>query len=408
LDTGVHPHGDKWWRFRYERAYVESMMMIFICTLMLIVDQAVRVLRQHIYSLTDHDLVANNTRGTMYVKWLEGFGHELMTSLIVYLLLWTMSQTGVFEFCPGLLRGSAGLHTPSTGEEYRRLAVEICVVLFFTILFYYFIVYSIARSCTNSLVAWDKPEHDPGRHKFNYDDMHAYLISSVEDLEPVSRERLMKALGPAGVENFNLREYITLATTHCCYHMIMFGGLIWALIIVTFVGFMILHGFLHISYIRIALVYAIVTGIMFVPIARAIRKIQDNLMPVEGNRRKLAKASWIHSALPTELIICTMLHYCLFFLCYFAARMVCQPWMWELHFWPVCILTCCVLCIAVCFYVLVAPAVPIYAACTALPPYVDNVNLDIMRLIADAEKEGKQVGTGIRLKTRFDSFHQAA
>merc|ERR1740121_561222 len=268
-----------------------------------------------------------------------------MTSLIVYLLLWTLSQTGVFVYLPELLRGSSGLHRPSTGEEYRELALDICVVLFFTILFYFFLLFSVARSCTRSLVAWDKPEHDPERHKFNYDDMHAYFNSAVEDLEPFWRERLKEALGPAGVENFNLREYITLATTHCCYHMIMFGGLIWALIIVTFVGFMILHGFLHISYIRIALVYAIVTGIMFVPIARAIRKIGDNLLPVEGNCRRAVKASWIHRALPTELIICTMLHYCFFFLCYFAARMVCQPWMWELNFWPVCILTCCVLCI---------------------------------------------------------------
>jgi len=405
LDTGVHPHGDKWWRFRYEHAYVESMMMIFICTLMLLVDQAVRALRHHIYSLTDYDRVANDTRGTMYVKWLEAFANELMTSLIVYLLLWIMCQTGVFEYLPELLRGSSGLHKPSTGEEYRLLALDICVVLFFTILFYFFILFSVAQSCTQSLVAWDKPEHDPGRHKFNYDDMHAYLINSVEFIEPVWRERLMKVLGPAGVENFNLRKYITLATTHCCYHMIMFGWLIWGLIILTFLGFMISHGVLHVSYIRIALVYAIMAGIMFVPIVRAIQQIQENLVPGEGHCRNAVKASWIHRALPTELLICTMLHYCLFFLCYFAARMVCQPWMWELHFWPVCILTCCVLCIAICFYFLIAPVIPIFAACTALPPYVDDDNLDIMKQIVDAEMEGKGVETGIRLISRFDSFH---
>jgi len=40
LDTGVHPHGAKWWRYRYEHAYIEALLMVFITWLMLFLGEA--------------------------------------------------------------------------------------------------------------------------------------------------------------------------------------------------------------------------------------------------------------------------------------------------------------------------------------------------------------------------------
>merc|ERR1740138_1126623 len=34
-------------------------------------------------------------------------------------------------------------------------------------------------------------------------------------------------------------------------------------------------------------------------------------------------------------VVSFVMHYTMFFLCYGASRAICQPWMWELHFWLV-------------------------------------------------------------------------
>merc|ERR550532_945047 len=52
---------------------------------------------------------------------------------------------------------------------------------------------------------------------------------------------------------------------------------------------------------------------------------------------------WVHQHMSTETVILCCLHYLLFFMCYGASRMICQPWMWVLHFQPVLCLT--ILCV---------------------------------------------------------------
>merc|ERR1719199_2111469 len=91
----------------------------------------------------------------------------------------------------------------------------------------------------------------------------------------------------------------------------------------------------------------------------------------------------IHNDYPTERILLGALQFSLFFVCYGVARMICQPWMWELHFWPVLILTIVALLSAFLFVWLVSPAIPSFCALQSIPPYVDPGNLETMLHIAE-------------------------
>merc|ERR1719262_1246278 len=93
----------------------------------------------------------------------------------------------------------------------------------------------------------------------------------------------------------------------------------------------------------------------------------------------------IHNTFPTETIVLGLLQFSLFFVCYGVARMICQTWMWELHFWPVLTLTVVAFICAALFILLIAPAIPSFCAAIAMPPYVDKNNFQCMRDVVKEE-----------------------
>merc|ERR1719230_889384 len=53
------------------------------------------------------------------------------------------------------------MRVPDTGEEYRRLAFDICTIFFFAIMFYYCLMWSVAhetREMTLLLEGFDQPQ----------------------------------------------------------------------------------------------------------------------------------------------------------------------------------------------------------------------------------------------------------
>merc|ERR1719401_1004113 len=81
-----------------------------------------------------------------------------------------------------------------------------------------------------------------------------------------------------------------------------------------------------------------------------------------------------------EYFVLYPLQISLYFLCYGVSRMICQRWMWELHFQMVCIYTIVALVSGLLFILLVAPAVPAFCIAMGLPPYWSN-NWRHMKLV---------------------------
>jgi hypothetical protein len=174
-------------------------------------------------------------------------------------------------------------------------------------------------------------------------------------------------------------------------------------VICSFFIFMLCHRFAHMGYVRIMTFFTLVTfviigfmGYYTKSLGSQIQKgmeadsgkensetlINESMEPAKDPSPKQEWKS-IHETISTETVMLCSLQFAMFFVCYGVARMICQPWMWELHFWPVFCLTCAALFSAFLFVWLVSPAIPNFCAAMAMPPhYVDPDNLRMMRQVA--------------------------
>merc|ERR1719502_1276306 len=98
------------------------------------------------------------SHGTMQIHWVEHFALELMACLFVYLTVWGLAQSYFFELLPMVLKPSKYMRLPTTGEEYARLALDICGILFSAILFHFMLTYAIVSACAVKIKAWAKSE----------------------------------------------------------------------------------------------------------------------------------------------------------------------------------------------------------------------------------------------------------
>merc|ERR1719420_2037671 len=133
------------------------------------------------------------------------------------------------------------------------------------------------------------------------------------------------------------------------------------LIVATFVGFMFLHRYQRMGYIRIMSTFLVLLAVLLLAMYYYIKSIGIRMKQIGEKSNSDVSDSYrsFHQKYSTEWGMLLVLHYVLFFLCYGAARFMCQKWMWQLHFWPVLILACCIVLFSVLFAVFIAPMVPL-------------------------------------------------
>jgi len=441
LETGVHPHGAKWWRYRYEHAYVEAFMLIFVCILMLIWDGVYRNLRRRMYAMSMAKEMDTVLHGTMYVSWLEFMAGELMVSLLSYMTVWTLAKIGVFDCLPFVLISTDHMHLPSSGLEYEYLALDICVVLFFAIVFYYLLMLAVVIWTTAKLHSWvvrevyhkKKTHSAPGTpaseamtprsralaeaesehmkqnlaisnmrrtmtviSKLDVEDYHKikkYFLQEVKkDQELLNvlvgspQETAEKMTPEEALEAFPFWIYLRLSVRSLVDELFMFGFKLWLCIIATFIMFCFLHRFLFVGYIRIMIVYGVVLIGVLLYVVYDVRKINGYLHDYMAGRFDSPQHTKSNKGYATETLLMSSLRYLLFFLCYGAARVICQPWMWRLHFYPVLWITISTVIITITFMLYVAPMIPTFAFVMSLPPYLTKENAMVMKQAIDHDE----------------------
>jgi len=404
LDEGVHPHGDKWWRYRYEHCYLEAFLMIWVCLLMILWERLYYYMRRKAYRNSEANEFDELTSGTMYIIWLEHAAGELMVCLLVFLTIWVFAQLGLWDCLKWFFIGST-LHVPHSGREYRHLALDVCVILFFAVVFYFILVLSIVHATTQKLADWEVLETQQEANKrplmygastpSEYDQLKKYFITNV------NRDRHLRKTVPPLTQSFPLWKYMRVSVRENTDDMFKFGGSFWLLILSTFIIFMCLHRFAHVGYIRIMSVFLGFMGLILGAMMLFIRRVSSNALSTKEPTDDCAGAGQplktpseisgtprtIHQKVATEKIMAMILSYVLFFLCYGTARFICQKWMWVLHFYPVLIMTVLSVLMAVFFAGIVAPMIPIFAATMAMPPYIDPSNLqNIQQFVEDVDK----------------------
>jgi len=425
LDTELHPHGSKWWRYRYEHSFIEAVIMVFIVVLYLIWNVLTRWLKDvfNEWSVpagspkkTKAEEIAEETHGAMQMLWLQCLAEQAMVCILVFLTVWTIAQTPLLGVVPQLITPSKDMRVPTNGEEYKRLALDICTIFFFAIMFFYTLMLSVAhetRLTTMELEDFDRKattrdstmdnqftsrsvassatsraviciQADQWDHWTTHFKVHmAAEMQNVSSPEYVEIQRLLGG----DLQKFPLWYYLSLNVRATVVDLFTLSWKLWLPVVVVFMVLCCLHRFAHMGYIRIMSFFGVcLLGLilaMYYRISSAGKAIQDGTTPVDKKERT------IHNKINTEGVWMVTLQFSMFFICYGVARTICQPWMWELHFWPVTCLTILAFVCAILFVLFVAPAIPTFCAVMALPPYVSPTNIMMMRHVAKEVSEGR-------------------
>merc|ERR1719379_2439862 len=121
------------------------------------------------------------------------------------------------------------------------------------------------------------------------------------------------------------------------------------------------------GYVRIMISFTFLV-MALVTIMAWYTKSLGNTLQAETEPSPLNTRTSLHHKVNTELLVMYAFQFTLIFLCYGVARMICQPWMWKLHFWTVLGLTAAAAAQVVHFVWLVSPGIPSFSAVMALPP----------------------------------------
>lgn len=423
LDTGLHPHGAKWWRYRYEHSYIEAVIMIFIVFLYLIWNVAVRHLKDQIFlwSLPPGHIpkskaeeIAEESHGAMYALWLHALAEQTLVCIMVFLTVWSLAQTSLIHIPPQLLRPSKDMRVPTDGEEYRRLAMDICTIFFFAIMFYYCLMFSVAhetRALTMELEDYDRKQATaaaaaaqsatasrrgmagamrPASNAQEFENCRKHFIthmtSEMQKTSSPEYVEIQRLLG-GDLQKFPLWHYLRLNVRLEVVELFSMSWKMWLPVVIVFAVLMCLHRYAHMGYVRIMSFFGLCLLGIILSMAWHIWGASDVIH--KGVKPDSARRETIHNKVNTEGVWMVTLQFALFFLCYGVARTVCQSWMWELHFWPVLCLTILALVSALLFVWLVAPAIPGFCAVMAMPPYVDPHNIMMMRHVAQEVSEGR-------------------
>jgi hypothetical protein len=425
LDTGLHPHGDKWWRYRYEHSYIEALLMVFISFLMVFWSKLFTELNVLVHAWANvndgstaaaEEELEQETHGAVLVSWLRFFAEQMFVCVFVFLTVWLIAKSNLIDFFPLIIKPSEDMRVPTTADEYRRLALDICTIFFFAIVFYFVLMFPVAvetRRVTHELEEHEKESARGGvpeklrrksvmsgvsvavmggvaqTHQAYVDDKKHFVKYLQREMNTNTDVLEVSVLLGNNFERFPLARYLILNIRVTITNMFVFGWLMWLPVICIFICLMLLHRFAHMGYVRImcgatAIFVLILIGMSW--LTKSLKSHQEEEEDQDGPQEQS-----IHNKLPTEVIVLNLLQFSLFFMCYGSARMICQPWMWELHFWPVLCLTVVAILTAILFVWIVTPAIPAFVAVMALPPYVDDENMKQLKSLA---KEVNQKSSG--------------
>jgi hypothetical protein len=300
-----------------------------------------------------------------------------------------------------IIKAHDDLRVPMTGAEYRHIALDILTIFFIAIVFYFGLMFPVAkhaRKVTRRMEKLEVLRHEPvedtpsevtTRNSTKLTSVTGYnsglkLFVAYMEKEAAAGHKQASEISNMPLftwDIFPLNEYLTLNVRVVVPFMFRFGWVMWVPVICLFMTLLLLHRFAHMGYVRIICFFAAVVLFMILGMVWFCHRIEAHIGGFQ-TVKDLPSEDSIHNRYPTEVIFLGILQFCLFFTCYGVARMICQTWMWELHFWPVLCLTIAAAVSAALFVWLVAPTIPAFVIALALPPYIDASNWEQVKHIA--------------------------
>jgi len=387
------------------------LLMIFISWLMLLWSKVVDNLKESVRNWAlpitadadEGDELGAETHGTIYIVWMHHLANQMFVCILVFLTVWVIAKTSLIELFPLLIQPSDDMRVPHTALEYRTLSLDICTIFFFAIMFYFSLMFFVAHytsEMTETLEGFHFDE-TPRRgdssmtsHKMvtsmtlgnlastsgDYELLQKYFVTHMEHAVATSNHETYRDISRLlndDLSSFPLWKYLKVTVRKHVPQLFTFGWVMWLPTILLFLGLMLLHRFAHLGYVRIMCFSCSLLLVMILGMGWYIKSCLKEI------KRCDAPQAPDDSTADTAIVFLGAVQFGLFFVCYGVARMICQPWMWELHFWPVFGFSIVALFSAVLFVLLVAPAIPSFVGLQAIPPAVDKEDLAVMLQIAE-------------------------
>jgi len=330
----------------------------------------------------------------------------------VVLTIWLLATFGCLDFLVFHIRDE-DIHLPTQAEQYRIMAVNVSMVLGCAIIMYHALVYSVVRATVRKFQDWmgyTAEEHeaeeaaklatpreeeqlpmtatqtmmDQGRKMargftFSGGDTEFQQIKNyfVENSQRYpNHKRALEELQPLSM-TFPFQEFLSMSVRLSIDHLLELTAIFWITAWLTFAGFLLLHRFAHIAYVRIMSFFVV---LLIGVLAGMSRHVHDSTRLMLDWHKKDAAEQEQQMKAAEELaqkwdqarLLSYLLQWTLFFLCYGFVRMLTAPWLWQIYFYTVLFLTLSSLAMMWFFAAWMAPLVPVFYAGMSIPPTISE------------------------------------
>ena len=410
VQNQIVPNGPKWWRYRYEYSFFESLFLVFFLAIMGVISRGYRGLHTVTEEIGGVKNPIEADTSSVYAIYRGCFGRMMLqfSSITVCgFVWWVLDRLRFWNFVNSNMPNTGTWHVPSDVKQLQLIAANCGPMLLVSLLVYFGFMYLTIFKSTNKIQAWrDLANGKARKASFSRtitatnlsDDAESNLAQFatlqkyfIHQMEVMDRDPTMtnKHFGNVTSDplwrEFNFSLYLDLSVRNVLSHLVTLRSSTFIALTITYALFTLGHYFLHLSYL---LIFSCMFGISIVLFIFMHQFIVTHKYLVAQDILETSRGQEAH-ATNRGMFWIRSLQFVLFFICYGFARIVLGWFMWQLYFWPTLLLSFAFVAFAIFYAFWFAEAIPVFAAVMAIPPYIseDNQLEDTFERMR-AEKEG--------------------
>lgn len=408
LGRNIMPNGHKFWRYRWEYSFVEALLICLIYLLAAAWQMALDAVRAAFGAQLSRapgfieDYVPRIALAT-WVRFLRG---ELVVLLFVVMTLWVLSQVGFFgAWAHAQLVLFPSFNLPTAASKYVEMVFMLAMQLIVAVILFFMLTLQICycamqneRDCRlleegrrDELASYPVSLAMIGQFATSPEEYASLKQGWLKDVaerstrltprgrrtpaqEVVSALDERRVFRDGNLNAFPLWLIIGQRVRIGVERTMKINAGVWLFCFMTFLGFAMLHGLLHVAYIRISIVLAAISISVYIYMAIVV-----------GNIRSVDDDGWLVRIPPTVVVAC--FQFPLFFLCFVTTRLIVSMWMWVYFFWTALLFSFLLAAFMAIFPLLIAPLVITYLTKTCFPPHTDSLASLIREVMEEHEVE---------------------
>lgn len=178
FETGVHPHGYKWWRYRWEYAFVEATTLnalVFIAMLLYLLLHWSSASLMKLTPNFSSSMPVGSSVAMLYCKVSQRGSHELSILAILTFLIWGLEECGLFVYLAAAnpvkagmetVHGQTQMHWPTTDQQLTYTLRTVNMHFFVAMLLYLLLMYHVSQGAICILEQFMKHESPDFYNRF--------------------------------------------------------------------------------------------------------------------------------------------------------------------------------------------------------------------------------------------------